>query len=73
MCCRLTAIAQHGVLSVLPLSCPQLAILMPRLLPSAWQHSTLAVPWRPDKEGQPTRDWLRRLWHKLQVWFRSEG
>lgn len=66
-CCRLTAIAQHGVLSVLPLSCPQLALLLPRLLPIAWQDSALAVPWSPSEAGQPTREWMRLLWRKLQV------
>ena len=71
MSCRLTTIAQHGVLSVMPLSCPQLAHLLPRLLPSDWKDAAQAVSWSPGEAGQPTREWMGLLWQKLQVGQRS--
>ena len=64
---RLAAIAETGVLSLLPLSCPQLAALLPLLLPRAWQNASQAVPWTPGKGGHPTRAWMLLLWRKLEV------
>lgn len=66
---RLAAIAETGVLSLLPLSCPQLAAVLPQLLPKGWQNASRAVAWTPGEGGQPTREWMLLLWRKMKVYI----
>lgn len=66
MAFRLGAIAALSVLNVWRLTAVELPALLPVLLPASWRGAA-AVHWTPGEGGQPTEQWLTRLWAKLQV------
>eukprot|EP00850_Spirogloea_muscicola_P024010 SM000422S15899 [mRNA] locus=s422:514:20866:+ [translate_table: standard] len=61
---QLEALARSGGTNLQLLSPAVLEEAMPRLLPPAWRGRA-AVEWDPEAEGQPSMEWLRRLWAHL--------
>ncbi|KAI0491374.1 hypothetical protein KFK09_025634 [Dendrobium nobile] len=63
---KLRDIANSGLTNLHVLTCYSVVELLPRILPTEWQHSR-QVRWTPGHQDQPSLEWMGLFWSYLKA------